>query len=92
MVDGPLGGGRGKGSSTEGRGMGCSRYSRATLSYHERDAGYPPQKPRACSPRPATKRRSPEVIPTTFVKFGSSAWTRTRNQVVNSHLLYQLSY
>ena len=49
MVDGLLGGGRGKGSSTEGRGMGCSRYSRATLSYHERDAGYPPQKPRACS-------------------------------------------
>ena len=25
-------------------------------------------------------------------KNGSPAWTRTRNQVVNSHLLYQLSY
>ena len=27
-----------------------------------------------------------------FTSFGSTTWTRTRDPVINSHLLYQLSY
>ena len=26
------------------------------------------------------------------IKFGSTTWTRTRDPMINSHLLYQLSY
>ena len=35
---------------------------------------------------PATKKKSPSK------EIGSGGWTRTSDQVVNSHLLYQLSY
>ena len=39
MADGQPDGRRGKEDSVERRGMGCSGYSRATLSYREREAG-----------------------------------------------------
>lgn len=44
MVDDPSPEGGVRITTAEGRGIGCSRYSRATLSYRERNAGYLPQK------------------------------------------------
>ena len=30
--------------------------------------------------------------PNPLIEFGSASWTRTNDPVINSHLLYQLSY
>ncbi len=44
------------------------------------------------------KKEKPVGLTTGFVQLGSfdhlssPSWTRTNNQVINSHLLYQLSY
>ena len=37
------------------------------------------------------KRKSPRHMPRAF-EFGSATWTRTRDPMINSHLLYRLSY
>jgi|GEM_PF-6013254 hypothetical protein len=43
--------------------------------------------------RPADRNKKGQRNALAFsVSFGSTTWTRTRDPVINSHLLYQLSY
>ncbi|CAI8808799.1 hypothetical protein EMIT093MI4_10604 [Pseudomonas sp. IT-93MI4] len=37
-------------------------------------------------------KKAPESCDSGALLFGSTTWTRTRDPMINSHLLYQLSY
>ncbi|CAI8952108.1 hypothetical protein EMIT0215P_60220 [Pseudomonas serboccidentalis] len=37
-------------------------------------------------------KKAPESFDSGALLFGSTTWTRTRDPMINSHLLYQLSY